>query len=97
MQHLNLLIITEKSMLKVRRKLYDNDDSDFFLTLFAAFKYNPAAATSLCLLSQEYELAYKIISSLGREVDIDQNILSGFCKLASLIECPGFLCIFLNI
>lgn len=65
-QYLNLLIITEKSMLIVRKKLYKNEDPDFFLTLFAAFKYNPAAATSICLLSQQYELANEIIMSLGR-------------------------------
>ena len=25
-------------------------------------------------------------------MEINQNILSSFCKLATIIECPGFLC-----
>ena len=79
-------------MLIVRKKLYKNDDPEFFSTLFAAFKYNPAAVTSLCLLAQEYKLAYEIILSLGREVEITQSILLEFCKLVSLIDSPGFLC-----
>jgi hypothetical protein len=36
--------------------------------MFKAFMFNPAAVTCLCLLSQQYELAYKIVSTLGNEV-----------------------------
>jgi hypothetical protein len=38
-------------MLKVRKKLQNKDDVEFFNILFKAFKYNPAALTCLCFLS----------------------------------------------
>lgn len=31
------------------------------MVLFQAFKYNPAAVTSLCFLGKQYELAYHIL------------------------------------
>ena len=92
--YLNLLIITQKNMQKVRRKLQNHEDLEFFNILFSAFKYNPAASVSLCLLSQEYELAYRIVITMGNQVQINQSILASFCKLATIFECPGFLCTF---
>ena len=55
-------------MQKVRRKLQNHEDLEFFNILFSAFKYNPAASVSLCLLSQEYELAYRIVITMGNQV-----------------------------
>jgi vacuole morphology and inheritance protein 14 len=99
-QNLNNLIITEKNMLRMRKKLQNKDElehKEFFMILFNAFRYNPAAVTSLCFMSQEYELAYRILNSFGVEFEISHNILIGFCKLASMIESPGFLCNFVYI
>lgn len=67
-QNLNNLIITEKNMLRMRKKLQNKNEPEhieFFMILFNAFRYNPAAATSLCFMSQEYELAYKILNTFG--------------------------------
>ena len=61
------------------------------MILFQAFKYNPAAATSLCLLSKQYELAYRILISFSIQLEMSQKILVDFCKLAGLLESPGFL------
>lgn len=44
-------------MYVMRKKLQNmamRDEEDNFMVLFQAFKYNPAAATSLCLLSKQY-------------------------------------------
>jgi vacuole morphology and inheritance protein 14 len=78
-------------MSKLRKRL-QLGDPEFFHTLFGAFKYNPFAATCLCFLAQEYELAYYIVTTLGNEVEINQAILLGFCKIAVMMESPTFLC-----
>lgn len=68
--YLSGLIVNERSMAKLRAKLHNPEDpehAELFMTLFAAFRYNSAAATSLCLLAQQYELAYKILISFASE------------------------------
>lgn len=92
--HLNIIIISDKNMYGMRRKLQTPNQSgyaDRFMVLFQAFKYNPAAATSLCLLSRQYKLAYRLLISFSDQLEISQKILVDFCKLASLLESPGFL------
>ena len=61
------------------------------MVLFHAFKCNPAALTSLCLLARQYRLAYEVILTFAHEFEINQKVMMGFCKLASLLEAPGFL------
>jgi hypothetical protein len=42
-------------MLRMRKKLqnkYEEDHKEFFMILFNAFRYNPAAVTSLCFMAQ---------------------------------------------
>lgn len=51
-------------MLRMRRKLQDKADPDYadtFMVLFQAFKCNPAALVSLCLLARQYLLAYRVL------------------------------------
>lgn len=81
-------------MLRMRRKLQDKTDPDYadnFMVLFQAFKCNPAALVSLCLLSRQYLLAYRILLTFAHECEITQKVMMGLCKLASLLESPGFL------
>jgi len=61
------------------------------MVLFQAFKYNPAAVTSLCLLAKQYELAYQILITFSSDLEMSQKVLVDFCKLAGLLESPGFL------
>jgi hypothetical protein len=91
-QCLAKLMVTESNMLVVREKLKDREDMQFFCGLFMAFKYNPAAVVCLCLLSGQYGLAHRVVLTLGSEVDLNKEILTGFCKVASMLESPGFLC-----
>lgn len=93
--YLNILIINEKSMYRMRKKLQltnEGDHAETFHVLFHAFKHNPAALTSLCLLSRQYRLAYQVLLTFASEFEITQKVMMGFCKLASLLESPGFLC-----
>ncbi len=86
-------------MIKIRRKLLDNspETTDFFMVLFQAFRYNPSAVVSLCLLARQYKLGYLILSHYASHQDVTSSHLTGFCKLACLLETPGFLSIFLLI
>lgn len=38
---------------------------EFFMMIYESLKYSPPAAISLCLLSQQYQLALKIINTLN--------------------------------
>jgi hypothetical protein len=38
------------------------------MVLFQAFKNNPAAATSLCLLSKQYQLAYHLLIAFSSQL-----------------------------
>lgn len=85
---LNIIIINEKSMNGMRKKLQNMAQADYaenFIVLFQAFKYSPAAATSLCLLSKQYQLAYLLLTSFSTQLEISQKVLVDLCRLASLL------------
>lgn len=68
--YLNILIITEKTMYRMRKKLQDQTQGDYldtFMVLFQAFKYNPPVLTSLCLLAKQYRLAYAVLLTFAEE------------------------------
>jgi len=46
---------------------------------------------TLSLLSEEYELAYKIIISFS-EVEVNECILSEIAQLINVLETPVFIC-----
>lgn len=46
---------------------------------------------TLCLLSEEYELAYQIIISFS-EVEVNESILSEIAQLITVLETPVFIC-----
>jgi vacuole morphology and inheritance protein 14 len=81
-------------MYVMRQKLQNTQGADYsenFTVLFQAFKYNPASVTSLCLLAKQYQLAYRILVTFSSELEMSQRVLVDFCKLAGLLESPGFL------
>jgi hypothetical protein len=54
----------------MRKKLQDQTQPDYldtFMVLFQAFKYNPPALTSLCLLARQYRLAYAVLLTLAED------------------------------
>jgi hypothetical protein len=42
-------------------------------------------------LAKQYELAYQILITFSSELEMSQKVLVDFCKLAGLLESPGFL------
>lgn len=82
-------------MINIRKSLTQWSDSTYpelFIMLFNALKFNPPAVISLCLLSQQYELANQIINTLIGKYEISPGVLIGLCKLVSLMEKPAFFC-----
>lgn len=61
-----------------------------FLSLYETWVQNPIAALALCLLTQAYELADRIVLALG-EVAVTLGLLMQVDKLVQLIESPVFL------
>ena len=64
---LNSIIINESNMKQVRYFLTNWSDPNYvqdFQRMFKVLKYNPPAAISLCFLSNQYELAFRIIDTL---------------------------------
>lgn len=81
---LNSIIIHEENMLGVRKFLTNwaaPDYALYYLRMFKILKYNPPAAISLCLLSDQYELAFKIITTLTGKRELSSKVLIGLCRL----------------
>ena len=75
-------------MVPIRKRLNDWNSEGYkelFMMLYESLKYSPPAAISLCFLSQQYQLALKIINTLTGKYEISNNVLMGLCKLVSLI------------
>lgn len=49
--------------------------------MFKILKYNPPAVISLCFLSDQYELAFKIIKTLTGKRELSSKVLIGLCRL----------------
>ena len=83
---LNSIVVNEPKLLRVRKFLqeWNTENYEFYFTkMFRILKYNPSAVISLCLLSNQYELAYKIIKTLTGKYEITSKVLLGLCKLVS--------------
>lgn len=67
-QILNELLLTSSHLFALRQQLQTSvktpDGVALFETIFRAWSYNPAAALSLCLLCEFYELASAIVNLL---------------------------------
>ncbi|CAK95056.1 unnamed protein product (macronuclear) [Paramecium tetraurelia] len=99
-QILTNLLISEKELQNLRNILrnlkHEKDDKkkqqnqEIFETLYRTFCYNSMSVITLCLLSEEYELAYKIIISFS-EVEVNECILSEIAQLINVLETPVFI------
>ncbi|CAR26542.1 ZYRO0B12232p [Zygosaccharomyces rouxii] len=83
----NLLTASEVSSL--RKKLRNGDDGMFFNTLFKSWCYNPVSVISLCLVSENYELAYSVLQAYVN-YDLTLNDLVQLDVLVQLLESPVF-------
>ncbi|CAD8132656.1 unnamed protein product [Paramecium pentaurelia] len=99
-QILTNLLISEKELQNLRNILrnlkHEKDEKqrqhnqEIFETLYRTFCYNSMSVITLSLLSEEYELAYKIIISFS-EVEVNECILSEIAQLINVLETPVFI------
>ncbi|CAD8103694.1 unnamed protein product [Paramecium sonneborni] len=99
-QALTNLLISEKELQSLRNILrnlkHEKDEKqrqhnqEIFETLYRTFCYNSMSVITLCLLSEEYELAYNIIISFS-EVEVNQYILLEIAQLINVLETPVFI------
>jgi vacuole morphology and inheritance protein 14 len=97
-QKLDILLLTDKDLHVLRKKLtnlmYEEEDSEinyrFFETLYKTWSFNPVSTVLLCLLTQQYELAYHIIIKFGN-LDIELDTLVQVAKVVQLLESPIFV------
>ncbi|CAD8081924.1 unnamed protein product [Paramecium primaurelia] len=99
-QTLTTLLISEKELQNLRNILrnlkHEKDEKqrqhnqEIFETLYRTFCYNSMSVITLCLLSEEYELAYNIIISFS-EVEVNQYILLEIAQLINVLETPVFI------
>uniref|UniRef100_A0A7N0VLZ4 Vacuolar protein 14 C-terminal Fig4-binding domain-containing protein n=1 Tax=Kalanchoe fedtschenkoi TaxID=63787 RepID=A0A7N0VLZ4_KALFE len=92
-QALNLILLTSSELSTLRNLLKESlgnpHGKDLFISLYASWCHSPMAILSLCLLSQTYQHACKVIQSLVEE-DINVKFLVQLDKLIRLLETPTF-------
>ncbi|CAM8953096.1 unnamed protein product [Rhodiola kirilowii] len=92
-QALNLILITSSELSALRnllkQSLANPDGKDLFVSLYASWCHSPMAILSLCLVSQTYQHACKVIQSLVEE-DVNVVFLVQLDKLIRLLETPTF-------
>ena len=69
---------------------YSESKEQLFFTLFKTWSANPISTLTLCLLSRNYELAYRLIPRLTM-IEMDTPKLIALGSLVQLIESPGFI------
>ncbi|GMM35219.1 Vac14 protein [Saccharomycopsis crataegensis] len=87
----NLITAPELSALRSKlRNLNTKEDWQLFSTLFKCWSYNSPACLSLCLLSQNYEMAYNLLR-IFEDFEITVNLLIQLDILVQLLESPVFV------
>lgn len=91
---LNSILLTAPELFDLRDSLKDFETREshlLFVCLYKTWCHNPIAAVALCLLSQNYEHAYNLVSQFS-DIEITLNLLITIDKLVQLIESPIFTC-----
>ncbi|KAI0979305.1 hypothetical protein GJ496_010629 [Pomphorhynchus laevis] len=87
-----LLTCTETHELRVCIRDRQNEETIQLLnSLFYAWSFDPIAILSLCLLSRNYQQAYKIVN-LFSKINLTVKIMVELDRLVKLLESPVFTC-----
>ncbi|VDM32362.1 unnamed protein product [Hydatigera taeniaeformis] len=103
-QTLNLILLTQPSVLDFREYLYTidlNKDADLFEELYRAWSHNPVALLAFCLLTRNYTHCCEIVKSFSYfltqllihssgELNMSVDILMELDRLIQLLESPVF-------
>lgn len=88
-QILSTNLITSSGLTSLRKKLRSEEGWEFFTTLFKSWSYNPISLITMCLISEQYELAYSVLQIY---VDYDLSVVD-FLQidiLVQFLESPVF-------
>lgn len=88
-QILSTILITASEVDSLRKKLRSDDNGMFFNTLFKSWCYNPVSVISLCMVSENYEMAYSVLQ-VYVNYDLKLNDLVQLDVLVQLLESPVF-------
>lgn len=88
-QILGTNLVTAAEMEPLRRKLRSGDDGLFFNTLFKSWCSNAVSVISLCLVSENYEMAYSVLQAYVN-YELSLNDLIQLDILVQLLESPVF-------
>lgn len=88
-QILSTNLVTSSELSSLRKKLRSADDWTFFTTLFKSWSYNPTSLIEMCLISENYELAYSVLQSYV-DHDLSLNDLLQLDVLVQFLESPVF-------
>lgn len=87
-QNLDLVINVEESLFKLRLDLRQKD-SEMFSTLFEVWSCDPISSISLCLLSERYELASKLIQLMSL-ANMNVTMLVKLSQITKLLDMPHY-------
>ncbi|EDO18729.1 hypothetical protein Kpol_1055p86 [Vanderwaltozyma polyspora DSM 70294] len=88
-QILSTNLMTANEVDSLRKKLRKGEDGMFFNTLFKWWCYNPVSVISLCLVSENYDLAYSVLQAYVN-YDLGLSDLVQLDVLVQLLESPVF-------
>lgn len=88
-QILSSNLVTASELSSLRRMLKRGEDWSFFSTLFKTWSHNPVSLLALCLISENYELAYKVLQTYV-EYDLTLSDLIQIDILVQFLESPAF-------
>lgn len=69
---------------------YANTKEELFFALFKTWSYNPVSTLTLCLITKNYELAYRLMPRFT-QLEMDTSKLIALGSLVQLIESPVFV------
>lgn len=81
---LNSIIVHQENMRELRKLIQQWQNPEYpsyFHRMFQILKYNPPAAISLCLLSNQFQLALHIVTTLTGKKEISPKVLLGLSRL----------------
>ncbi|KAJ1524324.1 hypothetical protein ONE63_010831 [Megalurothrips usitatus] len=89
---LNTILLTAPELFELRNKLKDlatKESSSLFCQLYELWCHNPVATVSLCLLTQNYSHASRLIRNFGG-LEVTVEFLIEIDRLVQLLESPIF-------
>ncbi|AET38770.1 Vac14p Ecym_3277 [Eremothecium cymbalariae DBVPG len=86
---LTINLITTSELQPLRKKLRSGEYWAFFVTLFKSWSHNPISLFSMCLVSENYGLAYSVLQ-IYVDYDLSVNDLLQIDILVQFLESPVF-------